>query len=140
MRNNNENGIRILILNLCIILGGLILIIQLFNLQIVQGESYRLKAQNRVLRQVVVNAPRGEILDRHGDILATNRDGYNVLLYKQDLTTDERNDFILRLVNLLINREVVYRDTFPILIEENNLFFTFDDEAEEKKWKKRYYA
>jgi len=138
MRNNSGNDIRIFILNLCIILGGLILIIQLFNLQIVQGESYRLKAQNRVLRQVTVNAPRGEILDRHGDILATNRDGYNVLLYKQDLTTEERNDFILRLVNLLINREVIYRDTFPILVEENNLSFTFDDESEEKKWKKRY--
>ena len=138
MRNNSRNDIRILILNLCIILGGLILIIQLFNLQIVQGESYRLKVQNRVLRQVTVNAPRGEILDRHGDILATNRDGYNVLLYKQDLTTEERNDFILRLVNLLINREVVYRDTFPILIEENNLVFTFDDKAEEEKWKRRY--
>ena len=106
MRNNSGNDIRIFRLNLCIILGGLILIIQLFNLQIVQGESYRLKAQNRVLRQVTVNAPRGEILDRHGDILAPKREGYNVLLYKQDLTTEERNDSILRLVNLLLNKEL----------------------------------
>lgn len=133
--NNNNSNMRILILNLCIVFGGLILIIQLFNLQIVHGSEYRTQAENRVLRQSYVTAPRGEILDRHGDILAGNRDGYNVLLYKQTMTTEERNKFILRLVKLLKSKNTVYRDTFPIAVSDS-VYFEFDNETEERKWKK----
>lgn len=135
--NNSNSDMRIFILNLFIILGGVILISQLFNLQIVQGEDYRAQAESRVLKQTSVSAPRGEMLDRHGAILATNRDGYNVLLYKQSMTTKERNDFILRLANLLISKNTVYRDTFPISVGEE-ISFIFDSKNDENKWKKRY--
>lgn len=117
------------------VLGGVILIAQLFNLQIVQGSSYRAQSEKRVLRQTTVSAPRGEMLDRHGAILATNRDGYNVLLYKQTMKTKERNDFILRLAKLLKSKNTVYRDTFPVSVEDE-LTFEFDSDAQEKRWKK----
>jgi len=129
---------RIFILNLCMILGGIILIIQLFDLQIVKGSDYREQAEKRTSKQVTVVAPRGEILDRHGDIFATNRDGYNVLMYKQDMTTSERNELILNLVNLLIEKNVVYRDTFPISFIDDEVVFALETEDEVKKWKKRY--
>ena len=138
MNNNGRNDMRIFILNLCIILGGIILIIQLFNLQIVNGADYRKQSENRTSRKMTVIAPRGEILDRHGDIFATNRDGYNVLMYKQNMTTEERNALILNLVNLLIENNVVYRDTFPIALSENGPVFSLDTESEIKSWKKRY--
>lgn len=135
MNNNNNSGMRIFILNLFMVLGGVVLIAQLFNLQIVQGSSYRAQSEKRVLRQTTVLAPRGEILDRHGAILATNRDGYNVLLYKQTMTTKERNEFILRLAKLLKSKNTVYRDTFPVAVGEE-LTFEFDSDAQEKRWKK----
>lgn len=124
-------------MKLCIILGGVILIAQLFNLQILQGENYRAQAEKRVLRQTSVTAPRGEMLDRHGSVLATNRDGYNVLLYKQSMKTEERNEFILKLAKLFISKNVIYRDTFPIKVEDE-MCFQFDNENQEKKWKKTY--
>ena len=120
------------------VLGGIILIIQLFNLQIVNGSDYRAQAERRTSKQFTVIAPRGEILDRHGDIFATNRDGYNVLMYKQTMTTSERNELILKLVNLLLENNVVYRDTFPINFLEDNAIFSLDTEDEIKRWKKRY--
>ena len=129
---------RIFILNLFIVLGGIILIIQLFNLQIVNGSDYRKQSENRTSRKVTVVAPRGEILDRHGDIFATNRDGYNVLMYKQTMSTKERNELILNLVNLLVENDVVYRDTFPIILLEEGAAFSLDTEAEVSRWKKRY--
>lgn len=135
MNNNNNSGMRIFILNLFMVLGGVVLIAQLFNLQIVQGSSYRAQSEKRVLRQTTVSAPRGEMLDRHGAILATNRDGYNVLLYKQTMTTKERNEFILRLAKLLKSKNTVYRDTFPVAVGEE-LTFEFDSDAQEKRWKK----
>lgn len=127
---------RIFILNLIMVLGGVILVAQLFNLQIVQGSSYRAQSEKRVLRQTTVSAPRGEMLDRHGAILATNRDGYNVLIYKQSMSTKERNEFILRLAKLLKSKNAVYRDTFPISVLDDELTFEFDSDAAEKRWKK----
>lgn len=138
LNNNGKNDMRIFILNLCIVLGGVVLIIQLFNLQIVNGADYRRQAENRTSSKTTIIAPRGEILDRHGDILATNRDGYNVLMYKQTMTTEERNTLILNLVNLLNENNVVYRDTFPIILLDGNLTFSLDTEDEINKWKKRY--
>ncbi len=136
--NNGKNDMRINILNLFIILGGIILIIQLFNLQIVNGADYRKQSENRTSRKVTVVAPRGEILDRHGDIFATNRDGYNVMMYKQSMSTADRNKLILNLVNLLAENEVVYRDTFPIVLSNGEAIFTLDTSDEVSKWKKRY--
>ena len=101
MTTDRNHDFRILILNLVIILGGIILVLQLFNLQIVNGESDREQSENRVLRKMSVMAPRGEFLDRHGEILATNRDGYNVLMYKTDLETEERNELILNTLSFL---------------------------------------
>jgi len=138
LNGNGKNDMRIFILNLLIVLGGIILIIQLFNLQIVNGADYRKQSENRTSRKLTVIAPRGEILDRHGDIFATNRDGYNVLMYKQTMSTEERNALILNLVNLLVDNNVIYRDTFPISILDGEIKFTLETEDEIKKWKKRY--
>lgn len=134
---NDKGNMRIFILNLCVILGGIILIAQLFNLQIVHGSDYRKQSESRTSKSFTVIAPRGEILDRHGNIFATNRDGYNVLMYKQDMTTDERNTLILKLVELLNENNVVYRDTFPINFVDGELNFTLDTDEECAKWKKR---
>lgn len=139
MTTDRNYDFRIFLLKLVIIVGGIILVIQLFNLQIVNGESYREQSENRVLRKMSITAPRGEFLDRHGEILATNRDGYNVLMYKTDLETEERNALILNIVKLFREKNTIYRDTFPIVMSEpGNFEFTFDSSVEEKSWKKRY--
>ncbi len=126
LKDNGNNDFRILILNLGIILCGVILIIQLFNLQIVHGQDYRKQSESRTSKKFTVVAPRGEILDRHGTIFATNRDAYNVLMYKQSMSTEERNNLILNLVNLLIENNVVYRDTYPIVVENGETKFSLD--------------
>ena len=42
---------------------GIILIVQLFNLQIVHGAKYREESNTRLTRDSVLEADRGEILD-----------------------------------------------------------------------------
>ena len=42
---------------------GIILISQLFNLQIVKGKEYREQSNTRLSRESVLNAARGDILD-----------------------------------------------------------------------------
>lgn len=50
----------------------LVLLVQLFNLQIVQGERMRGIAEGNRVRESVTFAPRGRILDRNGVVLADN--------------------------------------------------------------------
>jgi len=51
---------------------------QLFNLQILQGkENRRLADENRIAK-VKLDAPRGLILDRHGEVLAQNEPVYTL--------------------------------------------------------------
>ena len=45
---------------------GIILIMQLFNLQIIHGAEYRETSNSRLTRESVVKAARGSIKDRTG--------------------------------------------------------------------------
>ncbi|MBR6647308.1 MAG: penicillin-binding protein, partial [Clostridia bacterium] len=49
---------------------------RLFSLQIINGADYRVMSDSRLTRDIPVKAPRGEILDRYGRALVTNRIGY----------------------------------------------------------------
>ena len=111
-----------------------IFIATLFNLQIVNGENYREQSEKRMLRTKNITAPRGEIYDRNGVILATNKLSYDVELYKVRVSTKEQNDGILRLVEILNeNSDKVY-STFPVNDDLNG--FNFENTEEEQKWKK----
>ena len=61
---------------------GIVLIIQLFNLQIVHGAEYREESNTRLTRETTLEAARGEILDRTGTALVTNATKFSVELYK----------------------------------------------------------
>lgn len=117
-----------------VIVISVIFIATLFNLQIVNGENYREQSEKRMLRTKNITAPRGEIYDRNGVILATNKLSYDVKLYKVRVSTKEQNDGILRLVEILNeNSDKVY-STFPVNDDLNG--FNFENTEEEQKWKK----
>lgn len=96
---------------------GIILIIQLFNLQIIHGAEYREESNTRLTRESTLEAARGEILDRSGNVLVTSSQKFDLELYKSKIDTDTLNDTILKIVNVLDKYEVDYTDSFPIKIE-----------------------
>lgn len=55
-----------------------ILGIRLFDLQVVRSETYRRLSEENRIRVVPVDAPRGHILDRNGEVLVCNRPSYVV--------------------------------------------------------------
>ncbi len=123
-----------MILYFIVIVISVVFIATLFNLQIINGKEYREKSEKRMLRTQTVTAPRGEIYDRNGVILATNKLSYDVTLYKVRVDTKTQNDGILRLVEILNeNSDKVY-STFPV--NDNLDGFNFENKEEEIKWKK----
>ena len=96
-----ESGIRFNILIVFILMIGIIFIFQLYNLQIVNGASYREQSENRLVREIKVTAPRGEIYDRYGKLIVTSVTGYNVNLYYTKIPKTELNVGLLKLANIL---------------------------------------
>lgn len=63
----------------------IILLARLIYLQVINGEEYeRFSVENRV-RLLNISAPRGEIFDRNGDILVTNRASFDVNLFPNEV-------------------------------------------------------
>ncbi len=114
---------------------GIVLIIQLFNLQIVHGAEYREESNTRLTRETTLQAARGEILDRTGTELVTNSTKFSVELYKTKIDDNELNNSILNIVNLLEKYQIEYVDSFPISIEPFQ--YTIQDETL-VNWKETY--
>lgn len=138
MKNNKIKAnfnLRYNLLTTFVYLIGAILIIRLFNLQIVNGAEYRETSNARLTRESTIEAARGNIEDRNETILATTKTGYSVELYKTKISNEELNSVILKIVNLLEKNKDTYINNFPI---DSNLKFTYTSTDKINNWKTKY--
>ena len=63
--------------------------VRFFQLQIVQGQEFRGIAEGNAVRLVRLEAPRGDILDREGRVLATTRPAFGVEVIPSDVRRPE---------------------------------------------------
>lgn len=61
-----------------------IIILRLWFLQIYKGYEFEERAKDNRVREVRITAPRGNVLDRHGKLLITNRPNFNVMWTRED--------------------------------------------------------
>ncbi|NOQ45709.1 MAG: penicillin-binding protein 2 [Desulfobulbaceae bacterium] len=66
-----------------------ILVTRLWYLQIQEGEEYAHLADNNRVRYLEVSAPRGNVLDRKGREIVTNRPSFNVVWVREDNRLDD---------------------------------------------------
>ena len=124
------------ILNVIIYIVGIVLLLQLFNLQIVHGSEYRETSNTRLTREAVLKAARGDITDSSGVKLVTTKTGFSLELYKTKIDDQELNNMILKMVEILEENKDEVVDNLPI--EINPYKFTIEGEEEQKEWKKEY--
>ena len=125
---------RYLVLIVLTILVAVVYTSRLFSLQIIQGEEYREKSQKRMLRTETIYAPRGEIVDRNGVILATSKLSYNVELYRVNVEPDVFNNSIYNLIKILEENNDNILTSFPLSEDATDLYF--ETEEEFVNWKK----
>lgn len=129
-----NNRIRYNIITILVYLIGIVLLAQLFNLQIIHGAEYRETSNVRLTRESVLKADRGNIKDNTGTLLAGVEAQNTIVLYKTKVSNQVLNDTILRLINLLSQNGDKYVDNF--LIDVNPYRFKLTEEESQKKWKK----
>jgi len=91
------------------VIGGVALVMfaliffRLWYLQVLSGDRYAAEAQNNRVREIKVQAPRGEIVDRHGQPLVENRSSRSIKLTPDKLPEEraERREVYRRLAKLL---------------------------------------
>lgn len=134
--NNQEKNdrIRYNFVTILVYIIGIILLMQLFNLQIIHGAEYRETSNTRLTRESVLEADRGNISDSSGTVLAGVKSQYSVVLYKTSVNTETLNNTILSLINILTTNGDTYEDEFMINI--NPFSFKLEEESSQKAWKK----
>ena len=91
------------------VVGGIALVafgvvfFRLWYLQVLSGDKYRAEANDNRVREIKVQAPRGEIVDRNGKVLVNNRTGLAVRVTPKTLPAkpEDRRDVYRRLGRVL---------------------------------------
>ncbi|HEX2467972.1 MAG TPA: penicillin-binding protein 2 [Solirubrobacterales bacterium] len=79
------------------VLGGIALVmfaiifLRLWYLEILSGDRYLAEAQNNQVREFTVQAPRGEITDREGEVLVDNRTALELQVKTTELPRTSKN-------------------------------------------------
>lgn len=117
-----------------------ILILRLFNLQIVEGQEHLNNFTYRSERTLTVEASRGCIFDRNGYLLAYNELSYNVTFGNSDKLTEMarnnnmsenelKNQIVYNVIKILEQNNDKITTTFPIKYENGEYKYTVEDSA-----------
>lgn len=110
--------------------------VRLVNLQLVDGNYYREKSNSRTVRNIELVAPRGEILDRNGRAIVSNRTAYNVyILSDRERTSRQLNKIIYNLFKTVKAADSSIGSVIPIEVHSGKYSFV-TDKKETEKWKK----
>ena len=132
--NKNSINLRFNVMTVLVYVIGVILLVQLFNLQIVNGSQYREQSNTRLSRESKLQAARGEILDKTGNVLVSSGMEFELELYKTKSDTETLNNAIYNIITVLEKYGVKYPDSFPVDI--NTMQFTIEGD-QLAKWKEQ---
>ena len=124
------------VLSVLVYIVGVIILIKLFDMQIINGPKYREESNIRLSRESTIEAARGSILDRSGNTLVNTDMSFSLEMYKTKVEDEQLNNSILLMTTILENNGDSYIDKFPISIEPFEFHFASDDE--QIKWKVKY--
>ena len=124
------------ILSVIVYIIGVVILIKLFDMQIINGQKYREESNTRLSREAKIEAARGSILDRSGNTLVNTDMSFSLEMYKTKVNDELLNNSILLMTTILENNGDSYIDKFPISIEPFEFHFSSDEEL--NAWKEKY--
>ena len=106
----------------------------LYDLQINNGEAYRRQSQYKIAETETVEAGRGQILDRNGRVLVSDKAVYQVKLNTALMgKAPERNQAILSLLQVAQATGTEWEDTLPISRQAPFTFTTDNEDGSQSR-------
>ena len=105
---------RLIALGAVVFLCALVFVVTMFDAQILNGDDYLAKSIRTNAKVETVKGTRGIITDRNGKILVSNRAVYTLNFDSSLVSSDELNDALLRLIDLMNAQGVEIKDTIPL--------------------------
>lgn len=130
---------RLSIIKNLILVAFLVILVKILYMTTFKYEHYTELAENKTYKQLLIKAPRGEIKDRYGRLLAGNKNLFTVQVSGDEIKRKDSNgksmanDICLKLINLLEKNNEEYIDEFPIYIQNGKYYYTFDKNIREYK-------
>ena len=130
---------RLSIIKNLILVAFVVILVKILYMTTFKYEHYTELAENKTYKQLLIKAPRGEIKDRYGRLLAGNKNLFTVQVSGDGIKRKDSNgksmanDICLKLINLLEKNNEEYIDEFPIYIKNGKYYYTFDKSIREYK-------
>lgn len=130
---------RLSIIKNLILVAFVVILVKILYMTTFKYEHYTDLAENKTYKQLLIKAPRGEIKDRYGRLLAGNKNLFTVQVSGDGIKRKDSNgksmanDICLKLINLLEKNNEEYIDEFPIYIQNGKYYYTFDKSIREYK-------
>lgn len=109
---------------------------ELYDIQITNHEYFASQNNTVSTYKVPIEAARGEIVDRNGNPLVTNRKGNSIILdaayFPSAKDNDARNAIIINLIELFKHNKEKYAHNLPLKLDKkgNVTFFTKKDDKD----------
>lgn len=102
-----------------------VLVVRLFQLQILDGAAYYDSYVSRTKKEITTTATRGTIYDRNGVVLAGNEAVYNLTVKDTSEYTKANGDFnemLLRLIEIVKKYDGTIVTELPVIIDDDGQF------------------
>lgn len=122
---------------LAVIMGTIFVFIfaKVLYLTVFSSEIFKNREAMFIYRNISIEAPRGDIKDRYGRLLAGNRPGFNVYISNNTkIPVEKQSGYIQNVLSVLKKNNETFIDEFPIKKKNDQFYFTFDVELMD--WKK----
>jgi penicillin-binding protein 2 len=133
-KNKRFDRLTALVIIMCIIFS--FIISRLVYLQITDYDEFADKVNGKSMTELYEFAPRGEILDKKGTLLATNKQTYMVIYNEREQNKSTFEQTIIETYKILdLNKEVT-NDDFPIRFDnsdQNKFMFQFNASSENSR-------
>ena len=132
---------RLKVINKFILIILSVVLIKIVYMTTIRYSHYSDLADQKAYKQIMVQAPRGEIRDRKGVLLAGNEPQFTVQIVADTFnkagknSKDGANKMAYSVINILEKNGETYTDEFPISLVNGSYTFIFDQKISEFKSK-----
>ena len=135
----NKKIDRLSIIRNIILVAFVVILFKIIFMTTFKYEHYTELAENKTYKELPIKAPRGEIRDKYGRLLAGNKNLFTIQVSADGINKKNSdgesmaNEISLKLINLLEKNNEEYIDEFPIYFSNGKYYYTFDKNIREFK-------